>query len=124
MKLPQPFRIDRAHFGELLARSLLAAMLVCPMLPAAAQSATDWRSQPWVGTFGKAPAGPPRDADIQTLTNQTLRLIVHTSIGGSRVRLRLSNEMGTTDLLIGAAHVALRQGGAQIVSGSDRTLTF
>ena len=44
-------------------------------------------------------------------TNQTLRQIVRTSLGGARVRVVLSNAFGTAPLTIGAAHVALaRQG--------------
>jgi lysophospholipase L1-like esterase len=57
-----------------------------------------------------------------------VRLIVHTSAGGSRVRIRLSNEMGSTPLRIGAAHIALRAAaaanGADIRAGTDRVLTF
>ncbi len=41
-------------------------------------------------------------------TNQTLRQVVRTSIGGSRLRVVLSNAFGTAPLTIGAAHVALR----------------
>jgi lysophospholipase L1-like esterase len=61
---------------------------------------------------------------VQTFSNQTLRLIVHTSIGGNQLRIRISNELGTTPLRIGEAHVALRQSGSSIVAGSDRPLTF
>jgi len=75
----------------------------------------------WVATWSASPqrAGAP----IQ-LQAQTLRQIVHTSLGGSAVRVRISNAYGTTGLVIGAAHVALSAGGASIVGGSDRTLTF
>jgi lysophospholipase L1-like esterase len=56
--------------------------------------------------------------------NQTLRQIVHTSIGGSRVRVVLSNVYGTAPLTIGAAHVALRDKDSSIQTASDRPLTF
>ena len=56
--------------------------------------------------------------------NQTLRQIVHTSIGGRRVRVVLSNTFGTSPLTIGAAHVAVRDKGSAIVPASDRALTF
>ena len=42
-------------------------------------------------------------------TNQTLRQIVHSSIGGSRARVVLSNAYGTAPITIGAAHLALRE---------------
>jgi lysophospholipase L1-like esterase len=53
-----------------------------------------------------------------------LRQIVHTSIGGSRVRVVFSNRYGTAPLTIGAAHVALRGQEAAIQTGSGRALTF
>ena len=56
--------------------------------------------------------------------NQTLRQIVHTSIGGSRVRIVLSNVFGTAPLVIGAATVSLRDMGAALMAGSTRPLTF
>jgi len=57
-------------------------------------------------------------------TNQTLRQIVHASIGGSRVRVVLSNAYGTAPLTVGAAHVALREANAAIQPGSARPLMF
>ena len=57
-------------------------------------------------------------------SNQTVRLIVHASLGGNRVRIRLSNELGAAPLVIGAAHIALSESGASIIAGTDRTLTF
>ena len=56
--------------------------------------------------------------------DQTLRQIVHTSLGGDRVRVVLSNAFGTSPLAVGAAHVALREKDAAIVVKSDRALTF
>lgn len=55
--------------------------------------------------------------------NQTLRQIVHTSIGGDRVRVRLST-FGDSALVVGAAHIGRHAEGAAIMPGSDRTLTF
>jgi lysophospholipase L1-like esterase len=65
------------------------------------------------------PAGP-----IVSLNNQTVRMIVHTSIGGSRVRVQLSNAYGVAPLQIGSAHIAVRGKDSGIVSASDRALTF
>ena len=64
------------------------------------------------------PAVPP------TFNNQTLRQIVHTSIGGKQVRVRLSNLFGTGDLLVGAARIGLRSGDAQILPNTNKVLTF
>ena len=55
---------------------------------------------------------------------QTLREIVHASIGGDTVRVRLSNAYGKQTVEIGAVHIALRANGSAAVPGSDRPLTF
>jgi lysophospholipase L1-like esterase len=78
----------------------------------------------WVATWGAAPAGPPPAASTMTLSNQTLRLVVHASVAGSRARIRVSNEMGSTALNIGGARIALRNSGATLVAGTDRQLLF
>ena len=56
--------------------------------------------------------------------NQTLRQVVHISLGGDQVRLRLSNLFGKQKVEIGAVHLALRSSGSGIVAGSDHTVTF
>ena len=75
----------------------------------------------WVGTWSASPQAAA--APIQ-INGQTVRQIVHTSLGGERVRVRLSNAYGTSALVIGSAHVAISAGGASIVGGTDRVLTF
>jgi lysophospholipase L1-like esterase len=57
-------------------------------------------------------------------TNQTLRQIVHASIGGSKARVVLSNAYGTAPVTIGAAHIALRDKQGSIQNASGRSLTF
>jgi len=56
--------------------------------------------------------------------NQTLRQIVHVTVGGSRLRVVLTNVFGTAPLAIGAAQVAMRDHDASIVPQSSRPLTF
>ena len=77
----------------------------------------------WVGTWATAPQAAPR-GQVQTVHNQTLRLIVHTSVGGKRVRIKISNTFGDQPLLIGTAHLARRTSEADIDSASDRALKF
>ena len=80
-----------------------------------------WPAVPthWVSTWTAPPdsAGP-------ALPAQTIRQVVRTSAGGSRVQVRLSNLFGTTPLMIGSARIAVRDSGASIRTGSDRALTF
>jgi len=79
----------------------------------------------WVATWGASPVAPlPTNTTNPGFTNQTVRMIVHTSVGGSEVRIRLSNVFGNDALAIGAAHIALRAGGAGTAPDSDRVLTF
>ena len=83
----------------------------------------------WVVTWGTSPAPQLADeAQMRTakllFDNQTLRQIVHVSLGGDSVRLRLSNAFGKVPVEIGAVHVALRAQGSAIVAGSDRAVTF
>jgi lysophospholipase L1-like esterase len=83
----------------------------------------------WVATWGASPA--PQLADESQMRaarlvydNQTLREIVHASIGSDTVRVRLSNAYGAQAVEIGAAHIALRLGGSAIDGKTDRALTF
>jgi lysophospholipase L1-like esterase len=66
----------------------------------------------------------PLASSAAQYNNQTLREIVHTSVGGDQVRVRISNTFGNGPLLIGAAHVAVSSSGSAIVPGTDRILTF
>ena len=75
----------------------------------------------WVGTWAAAPA--PAEGAVG-FSNQTLRLNPRVSIGGERLRVRLSNAYGNRPLVIGAATIALRDQGPAIVAGSGRKLTF
>ncbi|MEO8675580.1 MAG: SGNH/GDSL hydrolase family protein [Casimicrobiaceae bacterium] len=75
----------------------------------------------WVATWSASPQAGSAPA---VLNGETIRQIVHVSIGGKRLRVRLSNAYGDGSLIIGAAHVALRSTGASIVAGTDRALTF
>jgi hypothetical protein len=77
----------------------------------------------WIGTWATAPQ-PPLPGTPQTFRNQSLRLIVHTSAGGTKVRIKISNTFGDHPLLIGSAHIARRTTAADIDPASDRTLMF
>jgi lysophospholipase L1-like esterase len=79
--------------------------------------------QRWIGTWATA-AQPARPADALHFRNQTLRLIVHTSAGGRKLRIKLSNTFGDRPLVIGSAHVARRAAAADIEPSSDRSLMF
>src|SRR4029453_2017531 len=58
--------------------------------------------------------------------NQTLRMIVHPSIGGNLWRVKLTNRFGTQPVTFGRAVVALPAtgAGATLVPGTNRARTF
>jgi lysophospholipase L1-like esterase len=58
------------------------------------------------------------------LTNVTVRQLVRVSIGGTQVRLRLSNEGGAGVLPVGAVHVAEAGTDGGILPGTDHAVTF
>lgn len=66
--------------------------------------------------------GPPPLPTISN--NQTVRMVVHTSIPGQKIRIELSNAFGKGVVMIGDAHVAIRTTGSSIDSNSDRQLIF
>jgi len=75
--------------------------------------------------IGRGEQQPPASARVPpTLKDQTVRMVAHISIGGSRVRIRLANALEKPTLRVGAAHVALRDKGSALVASSDRALTF
>ena len=64
-------------------------------------------------------------ANIPTSFNdQTVRMVVHSSIGGHRVRVQFSNAFSGSEVTIGAAHIAVRAKESAIAPGTDRVLTF
>src|SRR3954471_14747038 len=75
----------------------------------------------WVGTWAAAPA--PAEGAVG-FNNHTLRLNPRISLGGERLRVRISNAYGSRPLTIGAAHIAQRDKGPAVIAGSDRKLTF
>jgi lysophospholipase L1-like esterase len=108
----------------LIPRLLLGVAAIYAVVLLASSRMTAPADGEWTATWGTGLAGPALPAETVVLRGQTLRLIVHTSIGGSRARIRLSNEFGATPLHIASAHLALRQAGAGIDAASDRTLRF
>ncbi len=101
-------------------KSILLLILLSTSLPG---------GQRWVATWSAAPA--PQLADDTQMRaarlifdNQTFRQIAHTSIGGTSIRVRLSNIFGKDAAEIGAAHIGIRSSGSDLVFGSDRALYF
>jgi lysophospholipase L1-like esterase len=80
----------------------------------------------WIGTWAASPqrVEPHNMPPEPGLGDATLRQVVRVSIGGRRLRVRVSNAFGERPLAILGARVAASAGGAAIRHGSDRPVTF
>lgn len=103
----------------------IVASLAASLAPGQSASQDRWTAT-WAASLLASPPRPPADSvdRVLTVANHTLRQIVRVSAGGSRVRIRLSNQYGDRPLVIGSAHVALRTSGAAIDPATDRSVTF
>ena len=116
-------------FLRIAAVALLAAVAACAREPEPAAGVESdapgsLLSVPWTVTWAAAPQ-PPLPGNAETFANgQPIRLVVRTSVGGERVRVRFSNLFGTVPLRINAARIALRGQGAEIDASSDHQVTF
>ena len=88
--------------------------------PPAHQSA----STNWVGTWATSAFGGDAWHTVPTLVDSTLREVVHTSIAGTQVRVRLTNEFGIEPLRVGAASIATSAGEGSIDAATAHDLTF
>ena len=113
-------------------RLLISSCLAAGLILAGSGAGLSASTQTWTTAWLRAPlsttvttASTTVQATVPSqLKNQTLRTIVWTTLGGSQVRVKLTNKFSTSPLVVAAAHVALRQSGGTITAGSDRTLTF
>jgi lysophospholipase L1-like esterase len=81
----------------------------------------------WVTTWAASPQAPtplfPNPANAG-FSDQTVRNIVFTSVGGNQIRIRLSNTFGKHAVTIGRASVGIPLTGAQLVPGTTHPVTF
>src|SRR5215475_3900295 len=106
-------------------RFRLALVLLTAASAAAAQS-TAAKPAPasWVGTWATSPFDGDPWHTIPTLVDSTLREVVHTSIAGESLRVRLTNEFGTEPLRVDAATIAMSTGVSSVDTATLHNLTF
>src|ERR1044072_3756688 len=93
---------------------LVVGLLVAP--PLSAQQPARWLATWAPPVYAARPKPPPASLDrVPTYADRTIRQIVHTTLGGERLRIRLTNEYGERPLVIGAVHVAVRDTAAAVV---------
>ncbi|MFC9926063.1 GDSL-type esterase/lipase family protein [Streptomyces sp. NPDC127190] len=97
------------------------AVLLLALAPGTARAAAEAPAPPrWTGSWETAPSGT-----AAARPGAAVRDVVHLSVGGSAVRVRLSNRLGTAPLHLGTVTVALRRGaGPDALPGTLRTATF
>jgi Lysophospholipase L1 and related esterases len=69
----------------------------------------------WGASADRQGAGP---------ADRSYRLVVRTSVGGTNMRIRLSNAFGEHPVTFASAYAGLRKQGAELVHGSNRRLSF
>ena len=80
--------------------------------------------QDWVATWRAAQVQPARTGvSAAGFANQTVRQIVHISIGGSQVRLQLSNLYGAAPIRVDAVQIGVSGAGASVVAGTNHPVT-
>ena len=102
-------------------RGVVAVMMIAALHLATLAFAGERDGKHWVATWA---ASPQRASAPAQINGQTIRQILHVSLGGREIRVRFSNAYGASPLLIGSARIALSAGGPDIMRGSDRRITF
>jgi len=80
----------------------------------------------WIATWATSPepADSDRNEPLSKIDDQTVRERVRLSLGGTQIRIRFSNEYGSSPLRIGAATVAMPNDPSSVGPGSIQTVTF
>lgn len=106
----------------------LTLVLLLAILPAAPVGARSPQSQTWIETWGASQQIPePHNAlPADDLRDATVRQIFHLSVGGSRLRVHVSNAFGTQALHFTSVHIGrpLSPATPAIDPASDKPLTF
>jgi lysophospholipase L1-like esterase len=113
----------RVSIGNWIGKNLprIALVLTLAMGGLSGPVAADDSMQRWVATWMTANAASDQPV---TFSNQTIREVVHTAIGGRAVRLRLSNTFGSQAVRFDAVYVGLQKDGATLVPQSNHAVTF
>lgn len=80
----------------------------------------------WTATWATAIEAPLAESDMPktSMTNSTLRQVIHVSIGGDKLRLQLSNEKSRQPVEIKSVYIADTDGGKAIDAKTAKYLTF
>jgi lysophospholipase L1-like esterase len=110
----------------LVVASGVAANAAAHTSKSAAAAASTAHSE-WDATWATSPTAPTSllpNLAVAGFNDQTVRNVIFTSVGGSELRVRLSNTFGTSALHVGGVSVGIVLTGAQLVPGTTHTVTF
>ena len=90
------------------------------------QAGETGKGMAWIGTWTTAPqlVEPYNKPPEPGLSGNTLRQVVHVSLGGERLRVKFSNQYGSSPVTMRSVHVAVSKGGGAIDTDTDMALQF
>lgn len=98
------------------ALSVAFALAAVPVAPSSSATDAGWTST-WNSALAYAPA-------VGGWNNQTLRMVVRTSIGGESLRLHLSNRFATSPAVIGHVTIGTQMNGGSTLEPIPLDVTF
>jgi lysophospholipase L1-like esterase len=105
---------------------LLGQHFVLPKMARPAPAGIEAGMGFWVASWATS-VQPGGDAPIWIkvgFENRTLRMILHPSTGGNRIRLRICNTYGKWPLIVGKVRIAIKSSGSNIRQETIRIVTF
>ena len=109
-------------------RLTLSVIVACLLATEAVWGQGTNERKQWVGSWAASQQTPETAnlLDPELMRDATLRQMMHLSVGGNQLRVRLSNAFGTQPLHLMAVHVARPgpAGGSAIDVGSDTAVMF
>ncbi|HEV7650880.1 MAG TPA: GDSL-type esterase/lipase family protein [Actinophytocola sp.] len=119
MTIPKKWRL-RSLIATGLLGAVVSTALVAGSGEAAEQGGGGHTSPEWVGSWAASVAhGNAAGPSAVGLDNQSTRMIVHTSVGGNKIRIRLSNIHGEQAVQVGRATVAKPNTATPVLSDID-----
>jgi lysophospholipase L1-like esterase len=116
---------DNLHFNSAGYREL-GKRYAAKMLSLMGYDVSEVKSEKWVGTWSTAPQLVETNNNPPTpgLSDNTLRQVVHLSIGGDSLRMRFTNEFSSNPVTMHSVHMAVSLGSDTIDAATDIALYF
>lgn len=105
----------------------LMAAVVGAIVVSGCAAGDDSGAAKWVAGSRSAVISPYEQIKLtqpRSFADETVRQVLHMGGGGDQIRIRLTNRYGRAPLTIGAARVALRKSGADVIPETDTVVRF